>query len=93
MMIEWFDSLWFRALQHFIVAAAVPILVLFHCSSRRLWEKWLIISSSYILLWLIWGTLLSIRWQPDIALFLASLATYALIRSLARPRPRVSSNA
>ncbi len=88
MIIEWFDSLWFRALQNFIVAAAIPVLVIYHCGSRHLWQQWSIIVASFLLLWAVWGTLLSIRWQPDVALLLASVATYALIRSLARLRSK-----
>lgn len=91
MVIEWFDSLWFRAIQNLLVAIAIPILVWFHCSTRHLWQQWAIILSSYALLWAVWGTLLSMRWQPDLALLLASLATYALIQSLARRRQVRSS--
>jgi len=86
MFIDWFDTLWFRGLQHIIVAAAIPLFVIYHCASRRRWEQWLIILSSYVLLWSVWATLLSIQWQSNIALLLACIATYALIRSLARPR-------
>lgn len=93
MIHEWFDSLWFRALQHLLVVAAVPMFVIFHCGVRRRWEQWAIILISYVLLWCVWGILLSIRWQPNISLLLACVATYALIRSLAKPRPKLKSPA
>lgn len=88
MIIDWFDSLWFRAIQHLVVAAAVPMFVIFYCGVRRRWEQWVIILISYVLLSSVWATLLSIGWQPDVALILSGVATYAFIRSLAKPRPK-----
>ena len=83
---ELFDTFWFKLLQHFVVALAIPVLVGVFCSSRTSWERLSIIVICFVILWVLWTALLTMQVQADLALLLSAIAVYTFIRSVARVR-------
>ncbi len=81
-----FDTLWFKLLQHFAVALAIPVLVGYFCASRTSWERLAIIVICFIILWVLWTALLTMQMHADLALLLSAIAVYTFIRSVARLR-------
>lgn len=79
-----FETFWFTLLQHFAASLAIPILVGHFCRPRRWWGKMTIMTICFVLLWVLWTSLLSIQVDTHLALLVAFVAVYAFIRSVAR---------